>query len=467
MLKIISLRKNNFRNILFIQPFSLFITLLTIVISAVVVAAPPQPPSLPSTGAGTHRPPPLPSPRTSPHQPPQLPPSVGSTPGTHQPPSLPNQPPAMEPSPGMCKQMPEMEGCPHPETPSDSTNNRLHLTKYNFSYEPNGQAPGLDEYKKLGYCTGIKEEPTYSYSSQQKNKRTLSSSNIRAYYLRITSDDVDESTNKNFMKAVLTQEEDGVKCGNLSHFSAIELKAKNRAINAPPLFFVEGETAKIVVRNDSKFPMTIHWHGLLLPNNQDGIPSITQNPIQPHSEFIYQFELQQNGTYWYHPHDLNEQHTKGAFIIFPRPGKEMITMKSSATPEIETRYHHDRVILLTDYKKREPLKILSQLRNNQSAYAFDNKISRGIIDQFQCFSEFVANFKNMKMFWMDKADVWYDSFFINDETCLNCGTLGAKLEKPHQEKMNQEFQSLHEFSHIKTGERVRLRIINGSASCFI
>lgn len=400
--------------------------------------------------------------------PPPLPgnPQPPALPGNpNQPPALPGEQPPMEPSPGMCKQMPEMEGCPPPVLPGIPSNGRLRGSNYKFSYKPNGQAPGIEEFKKLGYCTGLKESPTYSYSTATKTK-TISSDNIRTYHLRISSDDTDAATGKTFMKAMLSQEEDGVKCGNLSHFSVEELNAKKRAINAPPLFFVEGETAKIVVRNDSDLPMTIHWHGLILPNNQDGVPGITQNPIQPHSEFTYQFYLQQNGTYWYHPHDLNEQHTKGAFIIFPKPGKEMITTIPSSNPAIETRYNHDRVILLTDYKKREPLKILNQLRNNQSAYAFDSKISRGIIEQFQCFDEFMANFKNMKMFWMDKADVWYDSFFINDETCLNCGPLGDNLEFPRREKAGQKFQSISEFSKIKTGERVRLRIINSSASTY-
>jgi hypothetical protein len=400
-----------------------------------------------------------PSPPVPPPPPPPVPPLVPPPP----PPAGPT------PAPGMCEQMPEMPGCPPktpPPPPESSDSNRLRLKNYNaFPYKKSGTAPGIKEYEALGYCTGLLDEPTYSVSKLNPQRQAMNSG-VRKYYFKITQE-YDPQQEKPFMK-ILLKNQDGKRCGNLSHFDPAELDQKQRAINAPALFFNEGETAEIHIENDSDVAITIHWHGLILPNNQDGVPNITQKPIAPHSkDFVYSFNLEQNGTYWYHPHDLNEQHTKGVFIIFPKPGKEIITLPSSANPSLETRYHHDRVILLTDYKKRSPEKIMGQLRNDQNAYTIDSGLQRGLLQQKSCFNEYWKNWINMKMFWMDKADVWYDSFFMNDETCLNCGSSSAQnLSHLHKEYKGQVFKTLPEFNNIKAGDRVRLRLINGSASTY-
>src|SRR5215212_5621475 len=78
--------------------------------------------------------------------------------------------------------------------------------------------------------------------------------------------------------------------------------AANGQIPMPTLTFTEGDTAEVYVHNQKKTPATIHWHGVVLPNQFDGVPYLTQMPIEPGQTFLYRFPVVQNGTYWYHSH---------------------------------------------------------------------------------------------------------------------------------------------------------------------
>ena len=81
----------------------------------------------------------------------------------------------------------------------------------------------------------------------------------------------------------------------------------NGQLPAPTLTFTEGDTAVVRVHNQLKTATSIHWHGLLLPNKEDGVPYLTTAPIAAGSTHTFTFPLIQNGTYWYHSHDLQEQ----------------------------------------------------------------------------------------------------------------------------------------------------------------
>jgi len=343
----------------------------------------------------------------------------------------------------------------------------------------NGLAPGMEEYIKLGYCTG--------YAELGFAKSTKQSAMTREYHLVVKSIPNTfrysnrEHRDEHFMKIAMADQNGNElsDCGNLSHTNGSSLESKGRAINAPPLFFNEGERAKIIVHNQSKTPMTIHWHGIFLETKMDGIPGF-QMPILQNSTFKYEFELTQNGTYWYHPHDLNEQDTRGAIIIFAAPKGQLVKQPDGsiqASPgewitypnknaKINTSYNHDRMIMMSDYMNRAPGKILNLLNNDQDSYMFDSGYSRGFFEQPQCLSQYKENFKTMKMFWMDPADVWYDLFLLNDETCLNCGPWKNKLDLVRSESPNQIFNKLNEFSQFTKNDRIRLRLINSSASSY-
>ncbi len=84
--------------------------------------------------------------------------------------------------------------------------------------------------------------------------------------------------------------------------------AVNGSIPMPTLTFTEGDMAEIYVYNDLDEDTSLHWHGLFLPNQYDGVPNLTQMPIKPHTVHLYKFPIVQHGTHWYHSHSgLQEQ----------------------------------------------------------------------------------------------------------------------------------------------------------------
>lgn len=95
----------------------------------------------------------------------------------------------------------------------------------------------------------------------------------------------------------------------------------NGNIPGPTLHFTEGDTAVIRVHNLMDTETSFHWHGLLVPNDQDGVPYLTSAPVKPHTTHTYTFPIIQNGTYWYHSHSGFQEQSGlyGAFIVRKRP----------------------------------------------------------------------------------------------------------------------------------------------------
>src|ERR1700750_856457 len=84
--------------------------------------------------------------------------------------------------------------------------------------------------------------------------------------------------------------------------------AVNGQIPMPTLTFTEGDTAEIWVHNEMNEETSLHWHGLFVPNQYDGVPNLTQMPIKAHTTYLYKFPIRQHGTHWYHSHtELQEQ----------------------------------------------------------------------------------------------------------------------------------------------------------------
>ena len=90
--------------------------------------------------------------------------------------------------------------------------------------------------------------------------------------------------------------------------------AYNNALPGPLLRFKKGERARVVVDNTLPVPTAVHWHGVRVPNEMDGVPFVTQAPINPGERFSYDFPLVDSGTYWYHPHQNSyEQVARGLY----------------------------------------------------------------------------------------------------------------------------------------------------------
>lgn len=205
----------------------------------------------------------------------------------------------------------------------------------------------------------------------------------------------------------------------------------NGTVPGPTLFFREGDTARIHVRNRLTHEETsLHWHGLLVPNAQDGVPHLTTPPIPPSKTFTYEFPLRQSGTYWFHSHTgLQEQRgVVGSIVIQPRESDV---------------YHADReqVLLLTDWSNENPSQILRSLKRGTNWYGIKKGTAQSLVGAIQAgyLSDYIKREKN-RMPPMDVSDIAYDAFLINGQ---------------------RQFQGSG-----KPGETVRLRVINGSAATY-
>ncbi len=206
----------------------------------------------------------------------------------------------------------------------------------------------------------------------------------------------------------------------------------NGGIPGPVLHFNEGDTAIIRVHNKLKNEETsIHWHGLLLPNEEDGVPYLTTAPIKAGQTHTFKFPLIQTGTYWYHSHTMLQEQSGiyGSIVIHPRGWNKSSGMK-------------EHVIMLSDWTDENPHEVLRNLKRGLDYYAIKK-------NSVQSWGEALAKryLKDrvktewMRMPAMDVSDVYYNRFFINGK-------------------------SNDVFTDVKPGDSLRLRIINGSASSY-
>jgi|GEM_PF-1771088 len=92
--------------------------------------------------------------------------------------------------------------------------------------------------------------------------------------------------------------------------------AFNGVIPGPVLRVNEGDKVRMIVKNDLPFDTGVHWHGMVLPNDQDGVPGITQPPIMPGETYTYEFTAIATGTHWYHTHSSGRHIGKGLYGVF-------------------------------------------------------------------------------------------------------------------------------------------------------
>lgn len=109
----------------------------------------------------------------------------------------------------------------------------------------------------------------------------------------------------------------------------------NGTVIGPTIEAVEGDRVRIIVQNNLSDPTTIHWHGLHVPLEMDGVTGFSQEPIPPGGSFTYEFTLEQHGTYFYHPHHMGAKQVgmgmSGFFIVHPRnPDPWMVVDKDFA-----------------------------------------------------------------------------------------------------------------------------------------
>ncbi len=152
-----------------------------------------------------------------------------------------------------------------------------------------------------------------------------------------------------------TVEYDLVIQNNILNFTGEDVVAMtvNGGVPGPALRFNEGDTARINVTNKMDVPTSVHWHGILLPNWEDGVPYLTTPPIKPGTTFTFEFPLKHFGTYWYHSHTgLQEQlGVYGSIVIYPKEERADIKI-----PEDEL------VVVLSDWTNYNPHEVLRTLK---------------------------------------------------------------------------------------------------------
>lgn len=213
----------------------------------------------------------------------------------------------------------------------------------------------------------------------------------------------------------------------------------NGSLPGPVLRLKEGEEAVIRVTNRLKETSSIHWHGLLVPPEMDGVPGVSFAGIKPGETFVYKFPVKQYGTYWFHSHS-GGQELLGVYApmiidpIEPEPFK----------------YDRDYVVMLSDWSFTSPAKIISNLKSLGNYYNFQR---RTVGDFFRDasnkgFSTALSDFEAWSRMRMDPTD-------LADVT-------GATL----QYLMNGLSPKSNWTGIFKSGERVRLRFINAGASTY-
>ncbi|MDF0541255.1 copper resistance system multicopper oxidase [Sphingobium sp. H39-3-25] len=205
----------------------------------------------------------------------------------------------------------------------------------------------------------------------------------------------------------------------------------NGTIPGPLLRLRQGQRAHIAVTNDLDEDSSIHWHGLLLPFQMDGVPGISFPGIRPRSTFTYDFPVVQAGTYWYHSHSgLQEQMGHYGPIIIDPEGEE---------PAPADREH---VILLSDHSPMHPHMIFRKLKQQGGYFNYQKQTLAGLIaGRDQPLKDRMA-WGGMRMDPADVADV--------------TGATYRYLVNGHGPADNWT-------GLFRPGERVRLRIINASA----
>ncbi|MGK0154176.1 MAG: FtsP/CotA-like multicopper oxidase with cupredoxin domain [Neolewinella sp.] len=212
--------------------------------------------------------------------------------------------------------------------------------------------------------------------------------------------------------------------------SPAALLVVNGTSPGPVLRFTEGDTAHITVKNRLVDEDTsIHWHGLLVPNNMDGVPYLTTPPIPPGGERTFEFTLRQSGTYWYHSHTgLQEQRgVQGAIVIEPRK------------PDVA--FDREHVVVLGDWTNESPTTVMRWLMRGSEWYSIKKGTQQSLWGAYQldALGDYFKR-EGDRMPPMDLSDVGYDAFLVN-----------GKRELPLA---------------AKPGERVLLRFVNAGASSY-
>jgi len=213
----------------------------------------------------------------------------------------------------------------------------------------------------------------------------------------------------------------------------------NGSLPAPTLRWREGDTITLRVTNRLAESTSIHWHGIILPFQMDGVPGVSFAGIAPGETFVYRFKVEQTGTYWYHSHSGFQEQTGvyGAIVIEPAEGGRY-------------RVDRDYIVQLSDWSDENPMTVFKKLKKQSDYYNFNQPT---VMDFFRDASEegLGAAFKKRRM-WnrmrMNPTDL--EDISAHTYTYLMNGTTPAG----------------NWTGMFRPGEKVRLRFISSGTQSF-
>lgn len=332
----------------------------------------------------------------------------------------------------------------HPEIrmskPGNCPKCGMKLIKKTIKSPSTSEAPSKDEDKKMPPAMGGMEHGNHDTGHNQ----TTSQNQALSYN---TGEQIDMAHGKVVRYDLYVTDTTVSFTGKRKHAYAI-----NGTIPAPTLVLTEGDTAEIYLHNMLKHEETsLHWHGVILPNQADGVPYLTTAPIKAGQTHLYRFPIVQNGTYWYHSHSgLQEQSGMYGALVFQKKNlssKEMNGMPHMQMHEghnMEMKGHFDReyTVVLSEWADERPTQIQRRLRTGNDWYSIKKGSTQSYSEAIRAHhfkTKVINEWKRMKA--MDVSDVYYNRFLIN----------GAPKD------------SLPDF---KAGTTVKLRVVNAGASSY-
>ena len=213
----------------------------------------------------------------------------------------------------------------------------------------------------------------------------------------------------------------------------------NGRLPAPLLRWREGDTITLRVSNRLSSPSSIHWHGIILPADMDGVPGLSFDGIGPGETYVYRFKVNQSGTYWYHSHSRFQEQTGlyGPMVIEPRRGERH-------------RADREHVVLLSEWTDLDPEHIYGTLKRQSNYFNYGRRTVGDFVNDVrkQGWKPTLADRRMWGQMRMDPTDL---------ADVSGCA---------YTYLMNGATPAGNWTGLFRRGERVRLRIINGSSMTF-
>ena len=216
----------------------------------------------------------------------------------------------------------------------------------------------------------------------------------------------------------------------------------NGMLPGPTLHWREGDTVTLRVTNRLPHSTSIHWHGILVPAEMDGVPGLSFEGIAPGKTFVYRFQVKQSGTYWYHSHSRFQEQTGlfGAIVIEPRQGERVTSGR-------------EHVVMLSDWTDDEPERLFAKLKKSSDFFNFAQPT-------FGNFTEDVAKIGLNAA--LEKRQMWNRMRMV--PTDFSDVTSAPSADVSFSYLVNGKRSSENWTALFNPGEKIRLRFINGSAT---